>query len=146
MSDAETELFTWNQLFLGVMIFNTCIYILGYFILKDISIVDITWGVMFLIPNSMLLWQMTEYSPVHWLTFAMVGIWGVRLSLHICRRHKGEDYRYVQMRQRWTKCAPFEWFFCWLNVYFLQGLFSHFVTGMIQKCLNVMQVLIEFVI
>merc|ERR1711990_472625 len=72
---------------------------------------------------------MTEYSPVHWLTFAMVAIWGVRLSLHIGRRHKGEDYRYVKMRERWTKCEPFSWFACYLNVYFLQGLFSMVVNA-----------------
>ena len=60
----------------------------------------------------------------------MVTIWGLRLALHIGCRHKGEDYRYTEiLRPRWEKCAPFQWFFCWLNVYFLQGLFSLWVNA-----------------
>lgn len=31
----------------------------------------------------------------------LVSLWGLRLAYHIGRRHKGEDYRYVNMRERW---------------------------------------------
>ena len=68
----EPELFTWNILFAGVQAFNFVIFVLGYFILKDISIVDIVWGLLFIIPNAMLMWQLEAYSPVHWMMFGMV--------------------------------------------------------------------------
>ena len=64
MSDPQLEdpkvtsvLFTWNMLFAGVQAFNLLVFILGYFILGDISIVDIVWGILFIIPNAMLMWQ-----------------------------------------------------------------------------------------
>lgn len=59
----------------------------------------------------------------------MVTIWGVRLALHIGLRHKGEDYRYKLMRQRWVKCGGFAFFAAWLNVFVLQGLFQMVVNA-----------------
>lgn len=36
------------------------------------------------------------------LVWTLVAIWGMRLALHIGCRHTGEDYRYKEMRERWT--------------------------------------------
>jgi len=71
------------------------------------SIVDITWGLMFLVPNGMIMWQRrNSISPVMKLTAAMVTFWAVRLSYHIGRRHKNEDYRYVYLRSKWKDSSP----------------------------------------
>ena len=38
-----------------------------------------------------------------WLITACVTIWSLRLSIYIFIRHKREDYRYKEMRERWTQ-------------------------------------------
>jgi len=53
------EYISWWTLYGAVMAFNT----INFFIAKfkdDLSIVDITWGLMFTIPNGILLWNRWE--------------------------------------------------------------------------------------
>lgn len=38
-----------------------------------------------------------------WIILGMTFIWGMRLALHIGLRHKQEDFRYVDMRKRWSE-------------------------------------------
>ena len=42
-------------------------------------------------------------SPRQWLTAVLIGLWGLRLGLHIAARaaHEGEDARYARLRQDW---------------------------------------------
>ena len=71
---------------------------------KDNSIVDIMWGILFIIPNAILLIVNGNWNHRSILILSLISIWGVRLALHIgCRHTKGEDYRYVAMRKRWSK-------------------------------------------
>jgi len=73
---------------------------LGYFILNDISIVDILWGIMFIFPNAILMqdrisqtgWE--SVTDLQKLTLGLVSVWGIRLATHIGWRHAGEDWRY----------------------------------------------------
>jgi steroid 5-alpha reductase family enzyme len=70
--------------------------------LDDLSIVDITWSLMFLIPNAMILYQRRDStSGVMLLLAVMLFIWAIRLAGHIFMRHKGEDYRYKMMKKAW---------------------------------------------
>jgi len=84
------------------MAFNT----INFFIAKlkdDLSIVDITWGLMFTIPNGILLWNRweTKTEPML-LMMGLVTVWALRLSIHIGLRHKGEDWRYKHiLKARW---------------------------------------------
>lgn len=57
------------------------------------------------------------------LTTVLVSIWGLRLSYHIGVRHTKEDYRYVDMRTRWTAEGGF-YLKAFTYVFMLQGLFS----------------------
>jgi len=60
-----------------------------------------------------------------WLITACVAIWSLRLSIYIFIRHKREDYRYKEMRERWTAegvCVYYTKAFVF--VYGMQGLFS----------------------
>ncbi|TNV82824.1 hypothetical protein FGO68_gene15929 [Halteria grandinella] len=59
--------------------------------------------------------------------FALVLIWGVRLSLHIGLRHTGvEDFRYQDMRRRWSQQGGQAWVYLmgYLKVFILQAAFS----------------------
>lgn len=59
------------------------------------------------------------------MMLSMVTLWAVRLAIHIGMRHKGEDYRYVEMKKRWVSCpCPLAWLYSYLYVFGMQGLFS----------------------
>lgn len=67
--------------------------------LRDVSIVDIFWGPGF----ALLAWlYVFLFGASGWrplLIALLVTLWGVRLAVHIMRRHRGEDPRYVAMRR-----------------------------------------------
>lgn len=87
--------------------------------LKDNSIVDIGWGMGFvLIATSGFL--QSEKSTVQCLTLALITIWGLRLGFYVHRRNKGkgEDYRYAQWRKDWGDHVAIRSFF---QVFVLQG-------------------------
>jgi steroid 5-alpha reductase family enzyme len=89
--------------------------------LKNSSIVDIFWGIGFVIIN----WIYFALTPEgfllrKWLIGILVTIWGIRLSLYILWRNwrKPEDFRY----QAWREDAGSTWW--WLSffrVFLLQG-------------------------
>lgn len=117
------------MLFGSVMAFNTVVYLLAL-LKNDLSIVDITWGIMFLIPNCVVAYHRVvtlgqEANPIMKLTLALLAIWAVRLSLHIGLRHKGEDYRYKIIKSRWAhRSAPARYLCSYLYIFGMQGLFS----------------------
>ena len=113
-------------MFSAVIGFNTLNYFLALY-LDDLSIVDITWGLMFLIPNGMLMYaKRDQLNEVMILVGAMVLIWSLRLSIHIGRRHKGEDYRYKIIKKRWEHRGTIgRLFWAWAFVFVMQGTFSY---------------------
>lgn len=72
---------------------------------KDNSHIDSWWGISFIIPNLVIMAM--KYKAGHVIDARSIGLnllvlaWGARLCNHIASRHKGEDYRYVDMRNRW---------------------------------------------
>jgi steroid 5-alpha reductase family enzyme len=90
-------------------------------VLRDASIVDIAWGLGFVV--------------VAWLAFVLgdgpierrvlvaglTTIWGVRLAVHMLRLRlgQGEDFRYREMRARYGRRFPLVSLF---SVYLFQGL------------------------
>ena len=91
---------------LSPFLVNTLIFIVAQ-LKKDNSIVDIGWSFLFIVPNLLALLKTHggsfEWTPKQNLLFALIAIWGVRLSWHIGMRHKGvEDFRYQDMRRRWS--------------------------------------------
>jgi steroid 5-alpha reductase family enzyme len=78
----------------------------------DASIVDPFWGLAFVAIAWSSFVQRPEPGPdlvdVSPLLVALVTIWGVRLSVYLGRRNlgKGEDYRYVAMRERYGARFP----------------------------------------
>jgi steroid 5-alpha reductase family enzyme len=69
---------------------------------KDVSIVDLFWGAGFVLlafTYANVSGPMTRRGI---LVLALVGLWGLRLSVHLVLRNrgKGEDFRYRAMRER----------------------------------------------
>jgi steroid 5-alpha reductase family enzyme len=89
--------------------------------LKNASIVDISWGIGFIV-TTWLAFALTPqgYLPRKLLIGTLVALWGLRLAIHIGLRNLGkpEDFRYAKWRAehgaRW-------WWFSFLQVFLLQG-------------------------
>lgn len=117
-----------------VMAFNTVVYLIAL-CKDDLSIVDISWGVMFIIPNAAIAYHRIvilkqEMNDVMLMTIILITLWGVRLSWHIGSRHKGEDYRYKIIKARWRhRPAPIRLLCSYLYIFGMQGLFSMVVNA-----------------
>ena len=62
-----------------------------------VSVVDVTWGLGFVVVAAVSAALGDE--PVRWVLLAMVGVWGLRLGWHIGKRqlgHPEEDPRYAK--------------------------------------------------
>jgi steroid 5-alpha reductase family enzyme len=88
--------------------------------LKDASIVDIFWGLAFVIAGWTAALRSGAEGPRHLLALGLVTAWGVRLTVHLALRNlgHGEDPRYVAMRQRHG--ARF-WWVSLFSVFLLQA-------------------------
>ncbi|QAA33335.1 DUF1295 domain-containing protein [Clostridium manihotivorum] len=118
----------------SIYIFSALIllcYFVIFFIIGQIvnnnSIVDIAWGLGFVIVAMSTYFIKSDMSIRSTLLTCIITIWGVRLSLYIGKRNigKGEDYRYVNMRKRWGTTLPRLKAF--LNVYVLQGVLLYII-------------------
>ncbi len=95
-------------------------------LIKDNSIVDIGWGMGFLVVIIAGLILLPAITPFNAALAAMVVIWGLRLSGYIFSRHRnvGEDYRYAQWRKEWGKHVVPRAFF---QIFMLQGGFMFII-------------------
>jgi steroid 5-alpha reductase family enzyme len=96
-------------------------------IIKNNSIVDIGWGMGFVV-GSWLTLLVTENPTI--LSYTIVGfisIWGLRLSLRLLKRNYGkpEDFRYAQWRKEWGDNVVVIAFF---RVFMVQGIIN-FIVG-----------------
>jgi steroid 5-alpha reductase family enzyme len=111
-----------SQLYLisGLLIFGliTALWLLSLLI-KNSSIVDIFWGIGFVIINLIAFYFSQKTSQQILLTI-LGTFWGLRLSIHIFLRNKTkpEDFRYAQ----WRKENGSKWWWVSLfKVFALQG-------------------------
>lgn len=105
------------------------IYYVIFFIIGTLksnnSIVDIGWGLGFVIVSWYSLMISNNYSISNLTVNLLVTIWGLRLFTHILRRNgKKEDFRYAKWREEWGSSVVVRAFF---QVYLLQGLFMFVV-------------------
>ena len=76
--------------------------------LKNASIVDITWGLGFVLVAWAVFARVDGNAGRQALLVTMTTLWGLRLAIHLyIRNHgKGEDFRYRAMRKRWGPRFP----------------------------------------
>jgi steroid 5-alpha reductase family enzyme len=99
--------------------------------LKDASIVDIFWGLAFVIAGWTAALRSGAEGPRHWLALALVTAWGVRLTVHLAVRNlgHGEDVRYVAMRKRHGERF---WWVSLFTVFLLQGTLAWLISLPVQ--------------
>jgi steroid 5-alpha reductase family enzyme len=87
---------------------------------NDASIVDIFWGLGFVLIAGVCYSAAAGYHARKVLIMSLAAVWGLRLALHIFLRNrgKGEDYRYQAMRRRFGQGFPIVSLF---TVFGLQG-------------------------
>ena len=105
----------------AILLLMTMLWLLSL-TLKNSSIVDIFWGVGFIL----IVWLVFAlaaqgYLPRRQLVALLVTVWGVRLALHIGSRNWGkpEDFRYARWRE---ENGPRWWWVSYFKVFLLQGL------------------------
>jgi len=69
---------------------------------RDASIVDITWGLGFVLVAWAAKFVSGAAGAGNWLLLVMVTVWGLRLAGYLAKRNlgKGEDFRYRAMRRK----------------------------------------------
>ena len=88
---------------------------------RDNSIVDVAWGIGFMLISYMTLLESGSLAARKLLITLMTTIWGLRLSGHILYRNwgRGEDKRYALWRKQWGNNVFIRSF---LQVFMLQGI------------------------
>lgn len=90
-------------------------------ILKNVSIVDLFWGMGFVIVNAVYFYNSGDFFIRKILLLVLVTIWGLRLFLYLSWRNigKGEDFRYQEFRRNFG--AERYWWFSYFQTFLLQG-------------------------
>ena len=96
-------------------------------IIKNNSIVDIGWGMGFVVGSWLTLLVTENPTILSYIIVAFISIWGIRLSLRLLKRNyrKPEDFRYLQWRKEWGDKVVIIAFF---RVFMIQAMIN-FVVG-----------------
>jgi steroid 5-alpha reductase family enzyme len=107
------------QAFLYTIIYFTTFFIVAT-IIKNNSIVDIGWGLGYVVVSWLLFFISNEYTITKIIVNILVSLWGLRLFYHILKRnaYQEEDFRYKNWRKSWGKYVIPRAF---LQVFMLQG-------------------------
>jgi steroid 5-alpha reductase family enzyme len=114
------------KIILRIFIYMTLFYSLSL-IIKRTDIVDIGWGLGFMLVSLISLFSQDYLTDRTILVFFLVLFWGLRLASHIYSRNKGseEDYRYQQFKKDWGDTFYIRSYF---QIFLLQGLFMLIVS------------------
>lgn len=90
-------------------------------IITDASIVDLFWGVGFVIINATYALMVEELYLRNQIILLLVSIWGVRLFIYLSWRNlgKGEDFRYQEFRRKYG--VKRYWWVSFFQTFLLQG-------------------------
>jgi steroid 5-alpha reductase family enzyme len=88
---------------LGVLVVFMILFFLTAAGLKDNSIVDIAWGLGYVLVAALTFYRFSSGTYAHMLMTFLVSLWGLRLAVYIFFRNKckGEDFRYKALREKW---------------------------------------------
>ena len=113
------------QTAMAVFIYMNTVFVIAL-IKKDNSIVDIAWGLGFILVAAFTLFREAGTTDLQILVSLLVLSWGLRLAVHVFFRNRGqeEDWRYANWRKEWGR-----WFLVrsYFQVFLLQGLLLSFI-------------------
>jgi len=108
------------QAFFVIMALMTILWIVSI-IIKNVSIVDIFWGLGFVIASTFYFLKSEGNDTRKIIIMALVALWGFRLSLYLAWRNtgKGEDFRYREFRKKYGEKRY--WWISFFQTFLLQG-------------------------
>jgi steroid 5-alpha reductase family enzyme len=111
-----SDILLWNAGAVGILMMTMWLISIAR---RDASIVDIIWGMGFVV-IAWVTWFRAPLENRSLLLPVLMTIWGVRLSIHLGTRNIGkpEDFRYAAMRQ---KHGDRFWLVSLYTVFLLQG-------------------------
>jgi len=97
--------------------------------LKNVSIVDIFWGLGYVMVGQFYYFGVPGFGVRKIIVVMLVTFWGVRLSLHLAIRNWGkpEDYRYQNFRA--TYGVRRYWWFSYFQTFLLQGVLMWLISA-----------------
>ncbi|MBT8306693.1 MAG: DUF1295 domain-containing protein [Maribacter sp.] len=109
-----------SQAALIILVLVTLLWI-GSIFIKNVSIVDIFWGLGFVVVNAFYVFMSGELNARKILILTLVSIWGLRLAIYLAYRNigKGEDFRYQEFRRNYGPKRY--WWFSYFQTFLLQG-------------------------
>lgn len=113
-------------------IYIVLIYFITFFIvatiIKNNSIVDIGWGLGYVISSWILFFITKTYTTTQIIMNIMISLWGLRLFYYILKRNifEKEDFRYANWRKAWGKFVIPRAF---LQVFMLQGFLMYLIAS-----------------
>jgi steroid 5-alpha reductase family enzyme len=122
--------------FLQIYLFNlamivsmmTILWLVSVF-LKNVSIVDLFWGIGFVLSATVYFVLTEEVETRKILLLVMVILWGVRLSIYLAWRNigKGEDFRYREFRRQYGEKRY--WWISYFQTFLLQGILMWLISA-----------------
>ena len=116
------------QAFLVIMVIMTLLWIVSI-IIKNVSIVDIFWGIGFVITCGFYFLNSQGNESRKIILMALVTIWGLRLSVYLAWRNlgKGEDFRYREFRRKYGENRY--WWISFFQTFLLQGVLMWLISA-----------------
>jgi steroid 5-alpha reductase family enzyme len=114
--------------FLVIMTLMTILWVISV-IIKNVSIVDLFWGLGFVLIAAFYYIKTDGYEPRKIILTILVAIWGIRLSGYLAWRNigKGEDFRYKQFRKNYGEKRY--WWISFFQTFLLQGLLMWLISA-----------------
>ncbi len=121
-------LLIYGQAFLVIMILMTLLWLISI-ITRNVSIVDLFWGLGFVIATLFFFLKTDGSGTRKIITLALVAIWGIRLSVYLALRNigKGEDFRYAQFRKNYGEHRY--WWISFFQTFLLQGILMWLISA-----------------
>jgi len=106
--------------FIVIISMMTILWIISIYI-KNVSIVDLFWGLGFVLTAGFYLYFCNDFTFRKILIAVLITIWGLRLSIYLAWRNhgKGEDFRYQQFRKNYGENRY--WWISFFQTFLLQG-------------------------
>ena len=106
----------------------TVLWVISVFLI-NVSIVDLFWGLGFVIVNSFYCYSSSTFSSRRILLLVLVAVWGLRLSVYLALRNigKGEDFRYREFRKNYGERNY--WWISYFQVFLLQGVLMWMISS-----------------
>lgn len=111
-----------------IMIMMTILWIASI-IIKNVSIVDLFWGLGFVVVSTFYFIKSGESDQRKIIVLALASFWGMRLSVYLAWRNlgKGEDFRYREFRRQYGEKRY--WWISFFQTFLLQGVLMWLISA-----------------